>query len=352
MRQYHPSIRNLTTKKVLSTASVRSTSTVSLELLKDCVLKLPLKQWLPRRKSRRGRAGYTSKSLFLAYLLKLRENISHDTKLAQKLQENDTYRKFCGFHKGTTPSHDTISRFNKKLTKKRLKTIQIKLDEMLTKEGVFDQDELAIDATDILSNPRNRHHPDSEAGYGYKSDGERFHGYWVVYVAGTTSEMVRAVEVTPANSHQSMTAQKLFKQLGHQDLRNATLFLADSAYDDKKTYNKAINFGLVPLITYNPKRTKIKSFDRLKPSNWRKRSLGSEGIQLRQKYYYLRSAVERYQSSIKELLNGRGVPVRGLLKVKKHLYGITILTQIYGLINWSLNHNISSSYQLTLDLFL
>ena len=164
MRQCFDSIRNLTTKKVLSTASVRSTSTVSLELLKDCVLKLPLKRWLPIRKSRRGRAGYTSESLFLAFLIKLRENISHDTKLAQKLRGNDTYRKFCGFRKGVTPSHDTISRFNRKLTSKRLKTIQVKLDEMLTKEGIFDQDELAIDATDILSNPRNKHNLDPEAG--------------------------------------------------------------------------------------------------------------------------------------------------------------------------------------------
>jgi transposase len=332
-------------------ASVRSTSTVSLELLKDCVSKLPLKHWLPKRKSTRGRAGYTSESLFLAYLLKLRENIPHDTKLAQKLKENESYRNFCGFSMGKTPSHDTLSKFNRNLTKERLKTILLKLDGILTKEGVFDQDELAINATDILSNSRNKHNPDLEAGIGYKTDKERFHGYWVVYLTGTTSEMVRAVEVTPANIHQSVTAQKLFRQLHYQDLRNATLFIADSAYDDKKTYSKAIELGLVPLITYNPKRSKIVSFDKLKPSNWRKKSIGFEGIQLRQNFYNFRSAVERYQSSIKELLNGRSVPVRGLLKVKKHLYGITILSQIYGLINWSLFHQISLPQQLPLDLF-
>lgn len=333
-------------------ASVRSTSTVSLKLLTDCVLKVPLQQWLPRRRSQRGRPGYTSKSLFLAYILKLRENIPHDTKLAQRLRENDTYRIFCGFNRGKTPSHDTLSRFNRRMTDKRLKNILNKLDNLLTKEGVFDQDELAIDATDILSNSRNRHNPDSEAGFGYKSDGERFHGYWTVYVAGTTSEMVRAVEVTPANGHQSMTAQKLFNQLKQQDLRNATLFLADAAYDDKKTYSRAITSGLVPIITYNPKKARIKSFEKLKSNNWRKRSLGSQGTQLRRKYYYLRSAVERYQSSIKDLLHGRGVPVRGLLKVKKHVYGITILTQLYALINWSFKKGLRSSYQLTLDIFL
>lgn len=336
---------------MISTASVRSTSTVSLELLKDCVSRINFDQWLPKRKLKRGRKGFTAKNLFLAYLVKIRENIPHDTKLALKLRENETYRKFCGFTKEKIPSHDTLSRFNRKLTKNRLKTILLKLDKLLVNEGIFNHDELAIDGTDILSNHRNKHNPDKEAGFGYKSDGERFHGYWIVYVAGTASEMVRAVEVTPANTHQSMTAQKLFRQLRKQDLRNATLFLGDSAYDDKKTYGKAIGLGLAPLIPYNPKRAKIKTFKQLKMSNWRKRSLGSEGIQLREKYYYLRTAVERYQSTIKELLNGRVVPVRGLLKVKKYLYGLTILTQLYGLVNWSLNHTTSLPQQLTLDDF-
>jgi len=338
--------------KVFSTASVRSTSTVSLELLKDCVTKLPVDQWLPKRKSRRGRKGFKPKCLFLAYLLKLKENIPHDTKLAQKLRENGTYRKFCGFSKNHTPSHDTISRFNRELTSKRLKTIFRKLDELLTREGIFDHDELAVDATDILSNSRNQHNWDPEAGYGYKSDGERFHGYWVVYLAGTRSEMVRAVEVTPANIHQSMTVQELFHQIKGQDLGTATLLIADSAYDDKKTYDKVIKLELVPLIAYNPKKAKIKSFGKLKPSNWRKRAIGSEGIQLRKKFYHLRGAVERYQSTIKELLNGRSVPVRGLSKVKNYLYGLTILTQFYGLINWSLLHSIRTPRQLSLDIFL
>lgn len=340
------------TKKVFSTVSVRSTSTVSLELLKDCVSQLPLEKWLPKRKSRQGRKGFRPKCLFLAYLLKLKENIPHDTKLAQKLQENDTYRKFCGFNKDHTPSHDTISRFNRKLTGKRLKILFRKLDLLLTKEGIFNHDDLAIDATDILSNSRNQHNHDPEAGYGYKTDGERFHGYWVVYLAGTRSEMVRAVEVTPANTHQSMTAQEIFDQIKRQDLRTATLFIADSAYDDKKTYTKAIELGLIPLIAYNPKKAKIKSFAKLKPSNWRKRAIGGEGIRLRHKFYHWRSAVERYQSTIKELLNGRSVPVRGLSKVRNYLFGLTILTQLYGLINWSLIHSTRISRQLSLDLFL
>lgn len=73
---------------MLCTASVRSTSTVSIELLKDCVWNLSLDHWLPQRKSRLGRRGHSPKSLFLALLLQIREQIPSDQALARKLQEN------------------------------------------------------------------------------------------------------------------------------------------------------------------------------------------------------------------------------------------------------------------------
>jgi len=276
--------------------------------------------------------------VFLALLLKIRENIPYDTVLVRKIRENETYRKFCGFGSRNIPSHDTISRFNRKLTERRLQTIISKIDRRLADIGAFDRDDLAIDATDVLSNGRNRHNPDPEAGYGYKSDKERFHGYWVVSVAGTKSELVRAVRVTPANVHQSVTAQQLFDDLQSRELCGATLLMADSAYDDKKTYSRCIELGLVPLIAYNPRKARVKDFTLVKSSNWRKRSLGTEGLSLYQRFYRDRAAVERYQSTFKELLNGRSLPVRGLVKVTRHLLLTCILSQLIGLVNFTLQH--------------
>lgn len=320
-------------------ASVRSITTVTLQLLKDCVNQLPLESWLPSRKSRLGRRGYRSRALFLAYLLKIRENIPHDTVLARKLEENGTYRDFCGFRKGNIPSHDTFSRFFRKLTIVRLEKLFTRLDSLLAASGIFDRDELAIDATDVLSNSRNKHNPDLEAGYGHKSDKERFHGYWVVTVAGTVSEIPRTVRVTPADVHQSMTAQYLFDALEKSDLRNVAVLTADAAYDDKKTYARCIELGTVPVIAYNPKRSKIKIFTALRPSNWRKRCLGSEGVALRGTVSHQRGAVERYQSTFKSILNGRSVPIRGLIRVTRHVYGALFLSQIYAAINWRLQQN-------------
>jgi hypothetical protein len=207
---------------------------------------------------------------------------------------------------------------------------------------------LAIDATDILSNGRNIHNLDPEAGWGHKVGGERFHGYWVVFVTGSESEMLRAVRVTPADVHQSMTAQKLFDDLEHRDLCGATLLTADSTYDDRKSYHRCIELGIVPLIVYNPRNSKIKTFTQLKPSNWRKRCLGHEGIELYQQYYSKRGSVERYNSTFKEILSGRIVSVRGLNKVTRHLLLVCILSQLYGIIN----HPIKSQQQLTIHFTL
>ncbi|MHA1169702.1 MAG: transposase, partial [Candidatus Hodarchaeales archaeon] len=273
--------------------SVRSVTTVSLQLLKDCINELPLESWLPRKKSRLRRRGYTSRALFLAYLLKLRENIPLDTVLSRKLEENVTYREFCGFRRNEVPSHDTFSRFFRKLSTGRLERLFSRLDSLLAAANVFDRDNMAIDATEVLSNSRNKHDPDPEAGYGYKSDKERFHGYWVVTVAGTVSEIPRAVKDTSANVHQSKTTLHLFDRLERIDRRNAAVLAADAAYDDKKTHVRCVELGLVPVIDYNRKRSEIKDFKSLRLSNWRKRCLGKEGVALRGTVYHHRVAVER-----------------------------------------------------------
>ena len=103
-------------------------------------------------------------SLLLSYLLKLREHLHYDTELGRKLYENDTYRKFCGFTYDAIPSHDTFSRFFRMLTYQRLTRLFETLGRYLNSLGAFDDDQLAIEATDVLSNARNRHNMDPDAG--------------------------------------------------------------------------------------------------------------------------------------------------------------------------------------------
>ncbi len=75
------------------------------------------------------------------------------------------------------------------------------------------------------------------------------------------------------------------------------------------------------------------------PSNWRKRCLGTEGVVLRYIFYRQWIAVERYQSTFKIILNSRSIPVRGLVKVNRHIYGALFLSQINVAINWRLQQN-------------
>lgn len=98
----------------------------------------------------------------MAFLLKIREHIQYDTALVRKLKENVTYRHFCGFWKDHIPSHDPLSRFNRKLTQKRLQTIVQKINDYLVQEGAFLKDELSLDVTDVLSNGQNKYNLDPE----------------------------------------------------------------------------------------------------------------------------------------------------------------------------------------------
>jgi len=108
---------------------------------------------------------------------------------------------------------------------------------------------------------------------------------------------------------------------------------ADAAYNGKKTYARCVELGLVPVIDYNRKRSKIKDFNSLRSSNWQKRCLEKEGVALRDTVYHQSVAVERYRSTFKTILNGRSVPARGLKRVIRHVYGVLLLSQLHAIIN-------------------
>jgi len=307
---------------------------VTLDILKDCVLKIPWYRWLPRKKSRQGRPPYPREQLLWGLFLQIREHLSNEEELVRKLTENSAYRRFCSFSKRRIPSHDTFKRFYDSLSVKRLESMFRHLDDKLDQLGVFRPDELALDATDLLTNGRNQHHPDLEAGYGHKSDKERFHGYWAYFVVGTKSELPRLIDVAPANIHQSIIGQDLLAKIDTIDKHGATIMLFDAAYDDKKTYTKVIELEMIPCVSYNPRKSNIRSFSQLSTKNWRKRSLGAEGIKIRRSTRKLRLSVERYQATFKHLLQGRVLPKQGLTNAKKYVYLTAILSQLNALVNY------------------
>ncbi|MHA1170416.1 MAG: transposase [Candidatus Hodarchaeales archaeon] len=50
----------------------------------------------------------------------MRENIPHGTVIARKMEENATYREFYSIERRNVPSHATMSRFFRKLTRGKL----------------------------------------------------------------------------------------------------------------------------------------------------------------------------------------------------------------------------------------
>ena len=121
---------------------------------------MPLKRlfetfdWLPiseilgkTRFSSRGRKNdFSNLNLFKAFVLKSYLLIDDNTVLVKRFHENKQYREFCSFQK--IPSHDTLSRFERKFSNRFIKIFEF-LDDLLEKNGAFENDDMSFDGTDI-----------------------------------------------------------------------------------------------------------------------------------------------------------------------------------------------------------
>lgn len=109
---------------------------------------LPISEILGKtRFSRQGRTKeFSLICLFRAFLLKAYLLTDDNTTLVKRLRENNVYVEFCNLKK--VPSHDTLSKFERKLSHKFEQTFNF-LDEVLEKNGAFENDDMSFDGTDI-----------------------------------------------------------------------------------------------------------------------------------------------------------------------------------------------------------
>jgi len=119
------------------------------------------------------------------------EGIEDDTEMERKLKKISEYRKFCQLDK--IPSHDTISKFKRRLSHKSLKRIYEAMDGTLEESGVFDEDELCGDGTKIPL-PENV----DIATWGATSNKDIFLGMWMMTMNSTKTELVRDFNIGTA----------------------------------------------------------------------------------------------------------------------------------------------------------
>ena len=332
----------------------RSWSKVSFSLIEKVIDFTPIEKILHRLYKRVGRPPYSKLALFKAVLLQRLEGWQFDTVLVKKLQEIEEYRHFCGFKRRKIPSHDTISRFKRTLPIKLLDEIFFKLDEELAALGTFEKDDLAIDATEILTYSNSFKRTDSEAGIGHKSDKRHFYGYWELFTVGTKSEMIRIPPLTsPGNRHQILQMKELLSELLRHSHLKYTHLLADGIFDTQEIQQIILDdLEKLPVIKYNPKNSRYKRLEDLPNVDWRFFNPLLLDIPAYHRKYNARTAVERFNGRLKDGTCIRRSNVRGLQNNHKFVYFGIITMQLITLTLQYLIPNTQKVHQLSLKNFL
>jgi len=328
----------------------RSWSKISFSSIEKVIDFVPIEKILHRLYKHVGRLPYSKLALFKAILLQRLEGWQFDTVLAKKLREIEEYRRFCGFKKGRTPSHDTISRFKRVLPTKMLDQIFFKLDTALAALGTFKEDDLAIDATELVTYSNSFKRTDSEAGIGHKSDKRHFHGYWELLTVGTKSEMIRLPPLTsPGDKHQILQMKELLSDLLRHTHLKYTHILADGIFDTQEIQQIILDdLKKVPVIRYNPKQSKFKRLEELPHGNWRFFNPLLADIPAFHKKYNERTAIERFNGRLKDGTSIRRSNVRGLQMNHKFVYVGVITLQLITLTLQYLMNNIQKLGQRSL----
>ncbi len=229
--------------------------------------------WLPiiellgkTRFSRRGRKReFPAVGLFRAFILKAYLLIDDNTILVKRFRENKEYLDFCGFKR--MPSHDVLSKFERKFSYKFCDIFNF-LDDLLEKNGAFENDDLSFDGTDIPVPFKSKQSP-HRYHFGAKSDRKKFHGFWLMILASIKHQIARRFIVGYAREGQINLAKELFKQKQIDDSKSNIFIIMDGIFDFREMH-EIITFEQhkIPLIGYNKRRSGIEERINLPSTDW------------------------------------------------------------------------------------
>jgi len=244
---------------------LRSIKEIKLEIIQKNIDWEILASIIPRKRSPVGRkTEYNENHMLRLVILQDIEIIEYDTDMERKLENSSEYKDFCGFDK--VPSHDTISRFKRTLKPKIWKKIHEKMDQMLEESGVFDNDELCGDGTNV---PLPKYA--SIGSWGAKSDDQLFHGMWLMTMNSTNTELVRDFNIGSAKIGQislmndivTETSIKNIEKLG----KNIYLDGIFDTYYIRETISRG--WKKKPMIPYNSRRSSVRDVKDLPDTDWR-----------------------------------------------------------------------------------
>ena len=224
------------------------------------------------------------------------EGIEDDTEMERKLKKISEYRKFCQLDK--IPSHDTISKFKRRLSHKSLKRIYEAMDGTLEESGVFDEDELCGDGTKIPL-PENV----DIATWGATSNKDIFLGMWMMTMNSTKTELVRDFNIGTAKIGQIVLMKYLIynTSITGMEKLGKRVYL-DGIFDEHEIRRYIFrNWNKIAMIPYNPRNSKVRSAKDLSDDNWR--LVFTSGIRNEEEFKKdcrPRTGVERENGRLKE----------------------------------------------------
>jgi transposase, IS5 family len=204
----------------------------------------------------KGAEGYPPLCLFKALLLSVWYNLS-DPKLEDALADRLSFRKFCGFPlDAETPDETTFVRFRKTLREHELFDALLEaINQQLDKKGLFVKTGTLIDATIVDADAKRPSESegqvtmvDPDASFTKKND-ETYFGYKMHVGVDEGSNLIRTVEGTTADIHDSL----VFKGLVSGDERFAC---ADKAYGSEEHRKWLRENGIEDRLMYKAQKNK------------------------------------------------------------------------------------------------
>jgi hypothetical protein len=228
---------------------------------------LPVKEVLGKtRFSSRGRKkDFEPVDLFKTFVLKSYLLIDDNTLLVKRLNENRSYLEFCNLKK--IPSHDTLSKFEKMFSYKFIDIFDF-LDDILEECGVFENDDISFDGTDIpvpMKNKQSAH----RYHFGAKSNKKKFHGFWLMIAASIKYQVPRRFVVGYAREGQINLAKRMFSEKQIDNSKRNIFIIMDGIFDFAEMHEIIIFLQhKIPLIGYNQRRSGIPERADLPSTDW------------------------------------------------------------------------------------
>ena len=216
----------------------------------------------------KGADGYDPISLFKAQLLIYLGEVKSDRKLVDALRYNGRLCFLCGFNFLRTPTNGTFSIFRDRLGESTFYEILHNLIAQAITLEIIEGKDTAIDSTHVWAYSNRAGHKtcqcpgkcncpktfsDTDARWGAKNKDYFFFGYKVHLMVDAKSQLPLEVRVTSGEKADSPLAKPLLEGSlkKHPQVKIETNSM-DSAYDDYKNYNFAINEAhIAPIIALN-----------------------------------------------------------------------------------------------------